>query len=315
MTIRCVRTGGEEIRFVGLLAIGMSVVLAAVFGDLGATADAQVRHITFGAVEAEEGVYVLPILIDEMEGVLSGHMEVAFDGTKVREVTARKSDLMSNYMFVSMSHEDRVVMSFAAASSTPGSGRIAEIRFEALEPDADLVSCFWFLSVQVNEGMIQVVFPGMDPEDPKDPEDPGDAPGDDGGAEDTGETGDTPEDNGGAEDAEETGDTPEGPTPVGSEEDGDTPGRYVLDQNYPNPFNAGTRIRYILPSDGAAELSVYALDGRRVRTLTRGYRGAGSYEMAWDGRNEMGEEAASGAYLYRLRAGQISLVRRMVLMR
>ena len=46
-----------------------------------------------------------------------------------------------------------------------------------------------------------------------------------------------------------------------------------------------------------------------------GARERGFHSVAWDGRNERGERAASGVYLCRLRAGKETLSRKMVLAR
>jgi hypothetical protein len=52
-----------------------------------------------------------------------------------------------------------------------------------------------------------------------------------------------------------------------------------------------------------------------VRTLVDQRQQAGRYAVIWDGRNEHGENIASGVYLYQLRAGDFVQVRRMGLVR
>ncbi len=88
-----------------------------------------------------------------------------------------------------------------------------------------------------------------------------------------------------------------------------------LSQNYPNPFGTATRIAYTLKEAGQASVTVYDALGREVRTLTQGMQAAGSHEVAWDGRNAAGAEAAGGLYLYRLRSGNESRTRTMILVR
>ncbi|MBU1676919.1 hypothetical protein KKA85_14210 [bacterium] len=84
----------------------------------------------------------------------------------------------------------------------------------------------------------------------------------------------------------------------------------------PNPGNPRAEISFILAADVPVDLTVWSADGRRVRTLARGDTyGAGSHAVTWDGRDEGGRQAASGAYLVRLRAdgrmtsGKLTLVR------
>lgn len=88
-----------------------------------------------------------------------------------------------------------------------------------------------------------------------------------------------------------------------------------LAQNYPNPFNSDTVIRFTLPNSGAVELGLYNLAGQRVARLASGMRAAGSYAVNWDGRDEQGEELASGVYLYRLQVGAAVVTRKLALLR
>ena len=55
--------------------------------------------------------------------------------------------------------------------------------------------------------------------------------------------------------------------------------------------------------------------GQTVRTLVDDVRPAGAHEVAWDGRTASGGLAGSGVYFYSLRAGDVVLTRKMVLMK
>ncbi len=94
-----------------------------------------------------------------------------------------------------------------------------------------------------------------------------------------------------------------------------TPTVFSLSANYPNPFNPMTKISFSLPEAQLVKLSVYSLDGRRVATLLNENRGPGQHEVTWMGRNDAGQNAASGTYFYRLDAGPYSQVRKMTLMK
>ena len=90
--------------------------------------------------------------------------------------------------------------------------------------------------------------------------------------------------------------------------------------NYPNPFNPETWIPYRLAEDAFVTLTIYDVDGRIVRTLDVGYRVAAFYEsrskaIYWDGRNEFGEQVASGVYFYHLSAGDFSATRKMLILK
>jgi PKD repeat protein len=95
------------------------------------------------------------------------------------------------------------------------------------------------------------------------------------------------------------------------------PTAYALAQNYPNPFNPETAIRYDLPDVAAIQLVVYDLAGRVIRTLVRGYQQPGVYTVVWDGRDDRGQDVASGIYFYRFEAFDrgVGATKRMVLVR
>ena len=106
-------------------------------------------------------------------------------------------------------------------------------------------------------------------------------------------------------------------TAVLEPEGGSVPRSFDLGQNYPNPFNPGTRIRFALPADGEASLTVYNAFGQRVRTLAEGRHRAGHYLVDWDGTDDSGRAVASGVYHYRLEmpARDLSRQRTMTLAR
>ena len=80
------------------------------------------------------------------------------------------------------------------------------------------------------------------------------------------------------------------------------PATFGLDQNYPNPFNPTTQIRYQLPVASEVTVQILNLRGQVVRTLVQGREAAGVHVLTWDGRDEAGNNLASGVYLYRLQA-------------
>lgn len=94
------------------------------------------------------------------------------------------------------------------------------------------------------------------------------------------------------------------------------PAAFVLRQNYPNPFNPATRIAFeIFSGQEQVKLSIYSITGELVRTLVDHQLTTGSYEVAWNGKDEAGVEVANGAYFYVLRAGMQSKTRKMLLIR
>jgi hypothetical protein len=88
------------------------------------------------------------------------------------------------------------------------------------------------------------------------------------------------------------------------------PTTYGLEQNYPNPFNPSTVIRYAVPQAGEVQLEVYDMMGRKVSTLVRGTKPAGYHEVVFDA-----SHLGSGAYMYRLLAGDVVLARTLYLIK
>jgi M6 family metalloprotease-like protein len=93
------------------------------------------------------------------------------------------------------------------------------------------------------------------------------------------------------------------------------PGTVMLDQNRPNPFVRTAAIRYGLPREMTVSLDVYDMSGRRVANLASGRRPEGFQTVVWDGRSSSGDRLPSGVYLYRLKAGEVVLKRKLLFMR
>jgi hypothetical protein len=95
------------------------------------------------------------------------------------------------------------------------------------------------------------------------------------------------------------------------------PERSVLLQNYPNPFNPETWIPYHLRDAAPVTIKIYNAAGQMIRALDLGYKDAGVYMSRsqaayWDGRNDAGEQVASGIYFYSITAGDFTATRKMV---
>ena len=109
-------------------------------------------------------------------------------------------------------------------------------------------------------------------------------------------------------------------TPTAIELSPTLPTQTALLANYPNPFNPNTYIPYQLHAPAHVRLTIYDVRGALVREIDVGYRTAGPYLTStnaahWDGRDRRGQHVASGVYLYRLQAGPVAHVRKMVLIK
>jgi hypothetical protein len=80
--------------------------------------------------------------------------------------------------------------------------------------------------------------------------------------------------------------------------------------NYPNPFNAQTTIRYGLPEAAVVTVDIYDIMGRKVETLQKENREAGSHLLIWNSHG-----MASGIYFYKIQAGKMTEIRKMVVIK
>ena len=86
----------------------------------------------------------------------------------------------------------------------------------------------------------------------------------------------------------------------------------------PWPVPAAGVVNVLVRLDGGrrADLSVYDITGRRVRTLARDIAGEGSNSVSWDLRDEQGRWCPNGAYFVQLALdGRIAAQRRIVVLR
>ncbi len=93
--------------------------------------------------------------------------------------------------------------------------------------------------------------------------------------------------------------------------DPSVPEGYTLEQNYPNPFNPTTNIRFALTQPENVRLTVFDHLGRRVATLINGEAlSVGTHAVPFDATG-----LASGAYIYRIEAGEFVQTRQMMLLK
>jgi len=90
----------------------------------------------------------------------------------------------------------------------------------------------------------------------------------------------------------------------------------LLSQNYPNPFNPKTRIPFsISQSAENVTLRVYNMKGQIIRTLINQPSGPGNYQIVWDGKDDNGNEVASGIYFSNLSVDGEKQTRKMVMIK
>ncbi len=83
----------------------------------------------------------------------------------------------------------------------------------------------------------------------------------------------------------------------------------------PNPSFGPSSVAFTMPRAGFAELGVYDVNGRLVRTLQHGALAAGVHALDWDGRDPSGAHVPAGVYFVRLELPGQSLRSKLVKLR
>jgi hypothetical protein len=95
--------------------------------------------------------------------------------------------------------------------------------------------------------------------------------------------------------------------------------RSDLELPYPNPYSPAAGAAMLFPftlrEAAGVKLEIYDLGGRRVAGLVDANLPAGVHQAWWRGDNQQGQKAAAGIYLGVFRAGGVTRVRRIVVLR
>ena len=85
---------------------------------------------------------------------------------------------------------------------------------------------------------------------------------------------------------------------------------FALGQNYPNPFNPTSNISFTLAKEGNVTIKVYNTIGKEIATLVNEHKTVGSYFVTFDASN-----LPSGIYLYQMKAGNYSSLKKMIVLK
>ena len=88
------------------------------------------------------------------------------------------------------------------------------------------------------------------------------------------------------------------------------PDKFYLAQNYPNPFNPTTKINYSITNAGITTLKVYNILGKEIAELVNKSQQSGNYSI-----NFNASDLTSGIYFYSLTNGNISMTKKMILLK
>jgi hypothetical protein len=102
---------------------------------------------------------------------------------------------------------------------------------------------------------------------------------------------------------------------VGVAEQPGLPGVFSLDNVMPNPFTGSTAVRFGVAHPGQTSVNIYSAAGTLVRTLCNSVRAPAYYSLVWDGRDGRGRAVGAGVYLMRMKAGDFTATRKLVVQR
>ncbi len=80
----------------------------------------------------------------------------------------------------------------------------------------------------------------------------------------------------------------------------DIPQKYELFPAHPNPFNSDTAISFSLPKGSKVELTIYDINGKKIRKLVNTGLNEGRYNYLWNGQDDSGKPVSSGTYICKI---------------
>ncbi len=91
---------------------------------------------------------------------------------------------------------------------------------------------------------------------------------------------------------------------------------FDLVTNYPNPFNPQTTIAFTVTQKQPVTLTIYDVTGQKIATLLNNHvLTPGRKHLTWRGLDDQGKPVASGIYFYTLSSDNVSVTKKMVLVR
>jgi hypothetical protein len=90
---------------------------------------------------------------------------------------------------------------------------------------------------------------------------------------------------------------------------------FLIGDAFPNPFSAETTFDVSLPRAADVRMEIFDVGGRRVRGQNLGRLTSGTRRLSFDGRGDDTRQLPSGVYFVRVRAGNETATRKLVIQR
>ncbi len=85
--------------------------------------------------------------------------------------------------------------------------------------------------------------------------------------------------------------------------------------NYPNPFNPKTQINFNLKKSAFVSLNIYNIKGQKIKSLINNVVSAGNHSVIWKGTDDNSHKVSSGIYFYRMKSGNYTSTKKMILLK
>lgn len=113
------------------------------------------RQVQFGVGRIEEGVRVVPVEIDQIEGVLALDLDIVLNSEGVRVLDVRSTELLDGFFVLHNVVEDTLKIAAASArAASADSGAFVELVVEDVGTDPELL----FLQVMLNDDGIPIEY-------------------------------------------------------------------------------------------------------------------------------------------------------------
>lgn len=89
----------------------------------------------------------------------------------------------------------------------------------------------------------------------------------------------------------------------------------TLGNNYPNPFSSETQINFYLEKSSNVTIEIFDIKGQKVYTLVDKNLFSGNHSVKWNAKDSSEKYVPDGLYFVRMKTGEFSACRKMILMR
>jgi parallel beta-helix repeat protein len=116
-----------------------------------APATERVTYLSYPQARGD-GSYAVPLVIDEMDGVLSGLVRISFEGTEVEDVVAGDPGVA---LVAFAARDGDLIAAFAGSRSREGRGTLVEVRVRPTGAENEILRHLRLDAIQLNEGLVR----------------------------------------------------------------------------------------------------------------------------------------------------------------